>query len=255
MAEEEVAANDLYGVPPGDFVATRKRLASALRDAGRTGEARELEQQRKPTLAAWAVNQVVRRRHDDVERLFAVADGLRDDPTDAAGLRDAASRLRGLIGDLRDEAARALEELGSDPSPHLDQVEQSLWTAAVVEADRAPVAEGRLVMPLPAAGFDGLAGLAVSPSPPPASPPEAAPEAMEADADRLRAAQLADQAEQLQGRVARMRQDLDATEREVARLRAAFESAREQADQRRERLRQAQEELAALQAELMELEP
>src|SRR3954447_17508080 len=50
------AADELYGVSPADFTATRRRLADGLpRD-----EARRLSAMRRPTVSAWAVNLLVR---------------------------------------------------------------------------------------------------------------------------------------------------------------------------------------------------
>src|SRR5947208_16053967 len=50
------AADELYGVSPAEFTATRKRLADGLpRD-----EARRLTAMRRPTVSAWAVNLLVR---------------------------------------------------------------------------------------------------------------------------------------------------------------------------------------------------
>ena len=55
------ALDQLYGAELADFVAERKRLASGLKKNGRRAEAASLEEQRKPSLPAWTVNQLVRR--------------------------------------------------------------------------------------------------------------------------------------------------------------------------------------------------
>ena len=62
-AGSAVAADDadaLYGLPLDAFVAERDALAKRLRTDGRGGDADEVKALRKPSVAAWAVNQVVR---------------------------------------------------------------------------------------------------------------------------------------------------------------------------------------------------
>ena len=54
------AADDLYGLPLDAFVPERDALAKRLRAEGRRDEAAEVKALRKPSVAAWAVNQAVR---------------------------------------------------------------------------------------------------------------------------------------------------------------------------------------------------
>ena len=65
----DTALDELYSVAPGDFVARRKALASDLRAAGAAGPAKELAQARRPTTAAWALNQLARRHPELVDGL------------------------------------------------------------------------------------------------------------------------------------------------------------------------------------------
>ena len=52
--------DDLYGLPLDRFVAERGALAKALRADGRRDEASRVAALRKPSVAAWAVNQLAR---------------------------------------------------------------------------------------------------------------------------------------------------------------------------------------------------
>ena len=56
----EAALDELYGVDQSEFVAARKRLAADLRTAGDKDGAKILQAARRPTTAAWALNQLSR---------------------------------------------------------------------------------------------------------------------------------------------------------------------------------------------------
>jgi hypothetical protein len=55
-----VELDDLYGVPLDRFVPERAALVRALRSAGEREQAAAVAALRKPSVAAWAVNQLVR---------------------------------------------------------------------------------------------------------------------------------------------------------------------------------------------------
>ena len=52
--------DELYGLPLDEFVPARNALARELKGAGEPAEAAEVAALRKPSVAAWAVNQLVR---------------------------------------------------------------------------------------------------------------------------------------------------------------------------------------------------
>ena len=58
------AAQDLYALAPGDFTGERDRLVREARDAGDRELAATLKGLRRPVLAAWAVNLLVREESD-----------------------------------------------------------------------------------------------------------------------------------------------------------------------------------------------
>ena len=67
----------LYGLPLEEFVAARDQAARAARKAGDREAAAELAALRKPTVAAWAVNQLSRQHRGGVEALIAAAEAIR----------------------------------------------------------------------------------------------------------------------------------------------------------------------------------
>src|SRR6266498_52214 len=73
----EQAADELYGLTPGEFTRTRDERVKALRGDGDREAADAVKALRKPTVAAWALNQLVRRRHKAVETLLRAGRELR----------------------------------------------------------------------------------------------------------------------------------------------------------------------------------
>src|SRR4051812_44776528 len=53
--------DDLFALDPSEFTAARDRLVAELREAGDKGAAAEVKALRRPTVTAWALNQLARR--------------------------------------------------------------------------------------------------------------------------------------------------------------------------------------------------
>lgn len=67
------SSEDLYGLAPDRFVPARAARVKASRAQKRGEEAREVGALRKPSVAAWAVNQLVRTEPKALQALFDVA--------------------------------------------------------------------------------------------------------------------------------------------------------------------------------------
>jgi hypothetical protein len=210
-------AERLYGVAPEAFVAERDALAKRLRAEGRGEEAAAVKRLARPTAAAWAVNQLVRREPEWVQALVTAGRRLeeaqqalldRSGDRDAlraamAGQREAIERLVGLAADVLREGR------GSATPALLDHVRETLQAASLDPDARAQVCAGRLAHELSAAGI-GLGGLVA------AAPASAPPR--EDDARRRREAQAAERA---------ARAALEEAERAHERARRAAEDAAE----------------------------
>ncbi len=68
---------DLYALPPEEFTAARNALAKELKAAGKKDEAAAVAKLRRPSVAAWALNQVARTKADLVEAALAAGQELR----------------------------------------------------------------------------------------------------------------------------------------------------------------------------------
>ncbi|HEV2775045.1 MAG TPA: hypothetical protein VGV90_05600, partial [Solirubrobacteraceae bacterium] len=178
-------ADDLYGLPLDQFIPERGALTKALRADKRRDEAATVAALRKPSVAAWAVNQLVRSQRAGVQDLFAAGDELRDAQAqllsgsgDGRTLRAANERERAAVDELVQAARGLLSSDGHELSPAVvDRVADTLHAAALDEGARAQVREGRLERELRHVGL----GLGESADPfaaaPPAPPQQKAPPA------------------------------------------------------------------------------
>ncbi|MGH9280344.1 MAG: hypothetical protein ACRD12_19870, partial [Acidimicrobiales bacterium] len=120
--------DDLYAGDPGAFTAARNDLVRELKKAGEKERAAEVAKLRRPSVAAWAVNQLVRRHRADVEGLLRFGEELRSAQDDAlAGgdpdaLRDAARARRDAVARLVDRAASIVADEGAAPDAHRDAI-------------------------------------------------------------------------------------------------------------------------------------
>src|SRR5579872_5994374 len=89
--------HDLYGLPLEQFTEQRNALARELRTDGRRDEAAALSKLRKPSVAAWAVNQLVRTQRREVDALFLAGDALMRAQADLLAHGGEAGALRAAV--------------------------------------------------------------------------------------------------------------------------------------------------------------
>jgi hypothetical protein len=157
-------ARDLYGLPLERFTEERNALARGLRQDGRRDEAAEVAKLRKPSVAAWAVNQLVRTQKRELTALFKAGDALQKAQGDVlAGraepgkLRSAADAERAALDGLNAKARGLLSAEGHELTPaKLEQVSETLHAAAIDDDARAEVRDGCLVRELRHVGLGAL---------------------------------------------------------------------------------------------------
>jgi hypothetical protein len=161
------AADELYGLAPGDFTAARDEKARQLKAAGQRDDAAAIKKLARPTASAWLVNQLARTAPEQMARLYELGDDLQEAQRALAGdrLRELSVQRRQVVSDLvaaaSDLAVRA-DQSASDAV--LGEVRATL-EAALADADaRTAVRSGRLAKALAYAGLgevDLTAALAV----------------------------------------------------------------------------------------------
>jgi hypothetical protein len=227
--ELEKAADELYGLPPAEFTKARDELAKRLREDGHRDVAREVKSLRRPTLAAWALNQLVRHRRKDVERLLAAGRELREAQEelvasgDRSGFQRAAAEERRLVAELAGDAASLAGEAGVGSTQGLEEKLLATLHAAALDEDTAAELEaGRVVRERQAvAGFGGMPGGQVEAPPKRTAKPKAPRKDDAADRKRQKEEDAERREELSAARVAerRARRELEAAEK--ARERAA----------------------------------
>jgi hypothetical protein len=210
-ANEEVRVDELeeeldrlFAAEPATFVAERDRIARELRAEDRREEAEQVKGLRKPTVSAWAVNQLARQNRREVDLLLDASHRLRqaqqgllagDDPRT---FDEARQSQRDALRNLRRAASAILGAADRESETTLNRIMRTLQAAAVAPEGRELLARGRLTGDLEATGFDLVATVAEGSAP---SRPTARPKAAkERTAPRKRAAPAAE------GRAAKARQ-------------------------------------------------
>jgi hypothetical protein len=236
----------LYALPLEEFIGARDELARQLKESGDDAASKAVRALRKPSVAAWAVNQLARSARDDLSALMQ------------AGERVGAAQQKAFSGSGRDELQRAtadrsrlLDRLVSmagevlEGAGHgatratLDLVADTLRATATDEETATLVREGRLAKEVRApSGFEEFLGLA------PAQAREARPSSSRASpADekaRRRTEELSRAADDAEQEAARLREKASSAESELRRAQQAAlraDAAAERAEQRAARAR------------------
>ena len=225
----------LYALPLDEFTKARNDLARELRKDGRRDDAQAVSGLRKPSLAAWVVNQLARRNRKDVDALVAAAAAIRK------GDADADERFRRSVDQLVRAARRLLATSGRGTDAVVQEVATTLRASAAVAPDE--LTEGRLTVARQASGFDALAGTSLRPAKRPAGSSRAA-------AARARKRPSVDRAA-----VDAARRELDSARDEAQRLRReaaqaerAARRAREAAERAEQRVEERKAALGAVRA-------
>jgi hypothetical protein len=246
-------AETLYGLTLAEFTPARDARAKELKKDDATLSA-AVKGLRKPTLAAWVVNVLVRHETEQVEQVLEVGAALREAQASLDGeeLRALTRQRRQLTAAVTTRARAVAAGLGVKVTPAVaDQVEATLTAAMVDEGCARAVRSGLLVAPLSATGVDEVdLGAAVA-TPEAlgfaAAPAQAAPEVRpelhvvpdpDADAKAVAAAQEA----------------LDAAEEEVAQATSELAEAGAAVEDLEARSLQVQARIDELKRQLAELE-
>jgi hypothetical protein len=154
-------------LPAAEFTSERNKLAGQLRKEGDKQAAEQVKSLKKPTLAAWAANQLAHKERMKIRALTEAAEQLRKAQAKLLEggspqlLREADERFSKVTSDLRDAAGDLLGQAGHPASEALlDRVRQTLRAAVLNDSDRERLKRGRLVEELDPAGFGGLVGVA-----------------------------------------------------------------------------------------------
>ena len=156
MTDPDEALRGLHRVPPPEFVAERDRLVARARDDGDDQLAAELKEQRKPVLAAWAVNLLAASEETRLAELVDVGAQLRSAQRDlrAEEVRKLDRERVRIQRELTNRAATLARKAGHPlGAPAVQQVEETLHAALSDPERAAQVQAGTLGKPLSYSGF------------------------------------------------------------------------------------------------------
>jgi len=258
----------LFALPLDRFVQERNALAAALRKEGRDGDASRVKALTRPTLPAWALNQVYWHARREYDRLTAAGDRLRelqrqalagrkvalDEPT-----RDRQEAIRGVV----ERAAALMSEAGQTVTEATRQrIAASADAIASYGSRPDAYVPGRLERELEPPGFAALADLAASPGlrliksdrdearAPAARKPDSKTAGGTREEAKVRAAEAREAERQRRQALKDAKQDRDARERAVEAARRAESAAsarvatlRRDADALRRQLSEADDEV------------
>ncbi|MFI2371175.1 hypothetical protein [Streptomyces sp. NPDC018833] len=246
----DAVTDELYGLAPGDFTATRNERAKGARSAGYRELAEQIRRLRRPTLAAWASNLLVREQPDEAERLLQLGEALRQAHRNLDGeqLRELSARQRQVTFALARQAGRLTAEAGQRISEDVQREVQETLHAVLADPDAAQQwAQGRLTKPLSA--LVGFSALPQAPAERPARSRGSEPSGRVADLDAARARR-----EEQQERLQRAQQEAADAERQLKEQEESLADAQQERDRAEELQQQAEQRIAELPQQLKEAE-
>jgi hypothetical protein len=149
-------ADDLYGLAPERFTASRDARAGEARAAGDRELAERIKRLRRPTVSAWLGNRLARDRAHDIEGLVGLGAELREAQAELSGdeLRRLSRRRSDAVAALVAQArglARAAGQSVSDAI--LEEVTATLEAALSDPAATEALRRGRLTVALRYSGL------------------------------------------------------------------------------------------------------
>ena len=160
--ELERDVDALYRLPLAEFTAGRNALAGRLKQGGRRNEADFVKAMVKPSVSAWAVNQLYWEHREAFDRLMATAEHFRQAQTSGqtvkvAEMRGAVDARREALAHVSNLATSLLRDSGHNPTPDtIWRVSTTLEAMSVYASIPDSPRLGRLTHDMDPPGFDTL---------------------------------------------------------------------------------------------------
>jgi hypothetical protein len=155
--------DDLFRLPLAEFTGARNALAARVKKEGRPNDADRVKLLTKPSVSAWAVNQLYWSHREAFDQLIATGKRFRSTPRrggKVSDMRDSLDARREALVQLTDLAGELLRDGGHNPAPEtLHRVTTTLeaLSAHALLGD-GPTA-GRLTSDVDPPSFESLASL------------------------------------------------------------------------------------------------
>jgi len=174
QADLDEIADELYELPPDEFVPARDDRVAAAKEAGNRDLARALARLRRPTKAAWLANLLARHRTEQLDGLVALAHSLAQaqQELDGDALRALSGQRHRAVAAMARDAGRLAARRGESVNDALVREVAGILDAALADPSVAEeVRAGRLTKTVRYSGFgpagsdnadDGMAAWAAS---------------------------------------------------------------------------------------------
>lgn len=152
----QTATEELYGLLPDEFTARRDALAKQAKRDGEADTSKMVRALRRPTSPAWLVNLLVRRHGDDINRLLALGEDLRQAQSALDGqlMKQLSVERTTLVEDLSRKAGKLGAAQGQKVTGAVERdLEETLRAAVVDPLAAEAVASGQLTRALSYAGL------------------------------------------------------------------------------------------------------
>ena len=157
--EDDIDA--LFRLPLAEFTGARNAMATELKKKGRQNEADRVKLLAKPSVSAWAVNQLYWDHREAFDQLIATSKHFRARRGGkVAGMRDSLDARRDALVQLLDLATELLRDAGHNPS--LDTLRRITTTLEAMSAYAllpGGPSPGRLTQDVDPPSFESLASL------------------------------------------------------------------------------------------------
>ena len=155
----------LFQLPLAEFTAARNGLATRLKKAGDAEGAERVKALTKPSVPAWAVNQLYWKHRIPLDRLLEAGERFRKAQTSqlagkSADIREPLEARRAALADLSTRVAKILTGAGSAAAPDtMRRVTTTLEALSTYAGLPDTPQAGRLTDDVPPPGFEALAAL------------------------------------------------------------------------------------------------
>src|SRR5690349_19005695 len=262
--ELEDVADELYEVPPEEFIAVRTERQNEAKSDGDPALAKAIGALPKPSLAAWVCNVLVRAHREEIEGLVELGDLLRSAQENLAGdqLRALNTQRGQLLNALTRRASAVARERGHPVSTSVQgQVEETLRAAMADPEAGEALLTGRITSSM---SYNGM-GTTVSrpdlrlvrppaperaPSPQRSAPAKSAPRP---SADERRREREREQAEARRAAEEKRKRELAEAQKAADEATAAAEEARVAAEDERQRYDDLDARRQSIEARVAEL--
>ncbi|WP_431993430.1 hypothetical protein [Streptomyces albogriseolus] len=247
----EAVLDELYALPPSEFVARREERAARARTRRRAQDARRIHAARRPTFAGWAANLLRRSRPDEARRFLELGRALREAyaTLDPSGLKELSAQRRRIVSEMSRQAAALAREAGHPLSDAVQRDVETTLRAVLADPEAAAVWEaGRVEGVLTPPSEFGAEAVAAAPAR--REPARARTSGTDSAARKKKGEAAERRRAEREERAARAREEARAAEARLRERRAARKEAAAALERADEQERKAGEREAALEEQL-----